>query len=79
MRSCLFPLYEVEHGVSKLNYNPEKAGQKIPMKELFQSLGSAFAHLASAEFAPIAEEIQKEKEVDRRWRRLVEMDANPLL
>ena len=77
VKSCLFPLYEVEHGVTKLDYNPEKAGQKIPMKELFQTMGSAFAHLAGEEFAPITEEIQKE--VDRRWRRLVEMDSNPLL
>jgi pyruvate ferredoxin oxidoreductase alpha subunit len=74
VKSCLFPLYEVEHGITKLNYNPEKAGQKIPVKDLFQSMGSAFAHLASEEFAPVAEEIQRE--VDRRWRRLVEMDTN---
>jgi pyruvate ferredoxin oxidoreductase alpha subunit len=77
VKSCLFPLYEVEHGVTKLNYNPEKAGQKIPVKELFQSMGSAFAHLASDDFAPTTEEIQKE--VDRRWKRLLEMDANPAL
>ncbi len=77
VKSCLLPVYEVEHGVTKLNYNPEKAGQKIPVKELFQRMGSAFAHLASEDFAPITEEIQKE--VDRRWRRLLEMDANPAL
>jgi hypothetical protein len=47
------------------------------MKELFQSMGSAFAHLAGEEFAPVTEEIQKE--VDRRWKRLVEMDAHPAL
>jgi len=40
-------------------------------------MGTAFAHLATDEFAPITEEIQKE--VDRRWKRLLEMDANPLL
>ena len=63
--------------MTKLNCNPEKGGQKISVKELFQSMGSAFAHLAGEEFAPVAEEIQKE--VDRRRRRLAEMDANPLL
>ena len=77
VKSCLFPLYEVEHGVTKLNSNPQKSGQKLPVKELFLGMGSAFAHLASAEFVPVAEEIQKE--VDRRWGRLVEMDSNPLL
>ena len=77
MKSCLFPLYEIEHGITKLNYSPEKAGQKIPVKELFQSMGSAFAHLASEKFADVTEEIQKE--VDRRWQRLLAMDANPAL
>ena len=77
VKSCLFPLYEVEHGKTKLNYNPERAGLKIPVKELFTSMGSAFAHLAGEQFADVAAEIQKE--VDRRWKRLVEMDANPAL
>ena len=77
IKSCLFPLYEIEHGKTKVNYNPEKAGQKIPVKDLFASMGSAFAHLTSEEFAPITEEVQKE--VDRRWKRLLEMDANPAL
>lgn len=45
MKSCLFPLYENERGITKLNYNPEKAGQKIPVKEPFLSMGSAFGHL----------------------------------
>jgi pyruvate ferredoxin oxidoreductase alpha subunit len=77
VKSCLFPLYEIERGITKLNYNPEKAGQKIPVRELFQTLGSVFAHLASEKFAEVTEEIQKE--VDRRWQRLLAMDANPAL
>jgi pyruvate ferredoxin oxidoreductase alpha subunit len=77
VKSCLFPLYEIEFGITRLNYNPEKAGQKIPVKELLLSMGSAFAHLASEKFADVTEEIQKE--VDRRWQRLLAMDANPAL
>ncbi len=77
VKSCLFPLYEIEHGKTRLNYNPEKSGQKIPVKELFASMGSAFAHLSTEQFASVADEIQRE--VDRRWKRLVEMDANPAL
>jgi pyruvate ferredoxin oxidoreductase alpha subunit len=77
VKSCLFPLYEVEHGITKLNYNPEKAGQKLPVKDLVASMGTAFAHLADEKFADVTEEIQQE--VDRRWRRLLEMDANPVL
>jgi pyruvate ferredoxin oxidoreductase alpha subunit len=77
VKSCLFPLYEVEHGKTKLNYNPEKAGLKVPVKELFATMGSAFAHLVSDEFSAVTDEIQKE--VDHRWKRLVEMDSNPAL
>lgn len=77
VKSCLFPLYEVEHGITKLNYNPEKAGQKLPVRDLFAGMGTAFAHLADERFADVTEEIQQE--VDRRWRRLLEMDSNPLL
>jgi pyruvate ferredoxin oxidoreductase alpha subunit len=77
VKSCLFPLYEIERGITKLNYNPEKAGQKVPVRELFQTMGSAFAHLASEKFADVTAEIQRE--VDRHWQRLLEMDANPVL
>jgi pyruvate ferredoxin oxidoreductase alpha subunit len=77
VKSCLFPLYEVERGITKLNYNPEKAGQKLPVRDLFASMGTAFAHLADEKFADVTAEIQQE--VDRRWRRLLEMDSNPLL
>ena len=75
VKSCLFPLYEIERGITKLNYSPEKAGQKISVKELFQSMGSVFAHLASEKFAEVTEEIQEE--ADRRWQHLLPLDANP--
>jgi pyruvate ferredoxin oxidoreductase alpha subunit len=77
VKSCLFPLYEVERGITKLNYNPEKAGQRLPVRDLFATMGTAFAHLADEHFADVTEAIQQE--VDRRWRRLLEMDSNPLL
>ncbi len=77
VKSCLFPLYEVQHGITRLNYNPEKAGQKNPVADAFAIMGKAFAHLAKPEFADVAAQIQAE--VDRRWTRLLEMDANPKL
>ena len=77
VKSCLFPLYEVEHGITKLSYNPEKAGQKLPVTEALALMGKAFGHLAGPKYADVAAEIQAE--VDRRWARLLEMDANPKL
>jgi pyruvate ferredoxin oxidoreductase alpha subunit len=77
VKTCLHPLYEVEKGITKLNYNPEKAGKKAPVTDLFKILGTAFRHLATPEYQDIALEIQNE--VDRRWERLVEMEANPKL
>ncbi len=77
VKSCLFPLYEVHHGITRLNYNPEKAGQKIPVTNAFAIMGKAFSHLAAPKYADLAAEIQTE--VDRRWARLLEMDANPKL
>lgn len=77
VKSCLFPLYEVERGVTKLSYNPEKAKLKIPVTDAFAIMGKAFSHLATPEYADVAAAIQVE--VDRRWARLLEMDANPKL
>lgn len=77
VKSCLHPLYEVVNGKTILNYNPEKLGKKVPVSELFKIMGPAFSHLIHPSNADLLEEIQKE--VDRRWRRLVEMDANQYL
>lgn len=77
VNACLHPLFEIEHGVTSLSVNPEKQGKKIPVVEAFKMMGSAFAHLATPEYAELAEEIQQE--VDRRWARLVAMAENPLL
>ncbi len=77
VKSCLFPLYEVHHGITKLSYNPEKAQQKIPVTDALAIMGKAFSHLAIPQHKDVAAEIQTE--VDRRWARLIEMDANPKL
>ncbi len=74
VKSCLHPLYEVDHGVTRLNYNPEKLGRKVPVAELFRVMGPAFSHLIAPENAAILDDIQNE--VDRRWRRLLAMDAS---
>ncbi len=77
VKSCLFPLYEIEHGITRINYDPEKTGRKIPVQKAFEVMGTAFSHLTRKEFEEVARDIQEE--TDRRWNRLKELDANPKL
>jgi pyruvate ferredoxin oxidoreductase alpha subunit len=77
VKSCLHPLFEVESGVTTLNYDPEKTNAKAPVTSAFKLMGSAFAHLASDKCAKIAEEIQAD--VDARWARLKARSENPVL
>lgn len=73
---CYFPLYEVERGITTLTYDPEKNNKKIPVAEWLGMMGRT-KHLAKAEYASIAEEIQAE--VDRRFARLKAKAEHPLL
>jgi pyruvate ferredoxin oxidoreductase alpha subunit len=77
VRSCLHPLFEVEEGITKLSYNPEKVNKKVPVSDAFKLMGAAFRHLTTPEYADLLGEIQTE--IDRRWDRLKELDANPKL
>jgi len=77
VKSCIHPLYEVENGITTLNYDPEKANAKIPVTEAFKVMGSIFAHLAGDKCAHIAEQVQQE--VDTRWERLKARAENPKL
>ncbi|RMG57003.1 MAG: pyruvate synthase [Deltaproteobacteria bacterium] len=73
---CFFPLYEVEHGITTLNYDPEEKGKKVPVTEWLKYMGKT-KHLFRPECKPELEAFQAE--VDRRWRRLKEMHKNPYL
>ena len=77
VKSCLHPLYEVENGVTTLNYDPEKNNAKIPVVDALKMMGGLFSHLATEKFAHEAEAIQHE--VDIRWERLKARAENPLL
>ncbi len=77
VKSCLHPLYEIEHSVTTLNYDPEKVNAKLPIVELFKAMGTAYAHLTGEKFADVTAEIQQE--VDRRWARLKAQSENPTL
>lgn len=64
---CYFPLYEIENGITTINYNPEAGKKKIPVAKWLESMGRT-RHLVGGDYQEVVEEIQSE--VDRRWERL---------
>ena len=74
--SCFFPLYEVEQGKTRLSYDPEKNGKKIPVLSWLSMMGRT-KHLGKAEYQEIVEDLQRE--TDRRFMRLREKAENPYL
>jgi len=74
--SCFFPLYEVEDGITTINYDPEEKGKKVSVTEWLKHMGKT-KHMFRPECKPELEEFQSE--VDRRWIRLKEMHKNPYL
>ncbi|MDR3253744.1 MAG: hypothetical protein LBT07_02115 [Endomicrobium sp.] len=61
VETCIWPSYEVENGVYKINVKPK---EKKPVTE-FLKLQGRFKHLFKPENAHILEEIQKN--VDEKW------------
>ncbi|MGE5700624.1 MAG: thiamine pyrophosphate-dependent enzyme, partial [Deltaproteobacteria bacterium] len=74
--SCFFPLYEIEHGITTINYDPEEKGKKVPVTEWVKQMGKT-KHMLKPDCKPVLDAFQAE--VDRRWLRLKEMHKNPLL
>jgi len=74
--SCFFPLYEVEHGITTINYDPEEKGRKVPVTEWIKQMGKT-KHMLKPDCKDVLDSFQAE--VDRRWLRLKEMHKNPLL
>jgi pyruvate ferredoxin oxidoreductase alpha subunit len=64
---CYFPLYEVEQGVTKLSFDPEKTGKKIPVTDWLSMMGRT-KHLVKDEYKDVAERLQQE--TDRRFEAL---------
>ena len=73
---CYFPLYEIENGITNINYNPEDKNKKINVLEWLSMMGRT-KHLKDKKYKYIVDEIQEE--IDRRWERLKAQDSNPLL
>jgi len=77
VNACLHPLFEIEHGVTTVTYDPEAKKSKIPVTDAFAKMGGGFKHLCAPGNATLAAEVQAE--VDRRWARLKAMSASELL
>lgn len=70
VESCLWPLYEIEEGVLKINYRPKN---KIPVTDFFK-LQTRFKHLfKKPEYQKIIDEVQTK--VDKDWERLQNLDG----
>ncbi len=76
VKCCYNPLYEVENGITKINYNPELKGDKIPVGDWFKMMGRT-KHLVQEEYRDILSAVQNE--VDKRWERLKAMDKSEVL
>lgn len=62
---CYFPLYEVEQGVTRLSYDPEKQGRKIPVIDWLSMMGRT-KHLKKEEYKEVVKRMQQE--IDYRYR-----------
>ncbi len=74
--SCFYPLYEVEHGVTTITYNPEDKNKRVAVGDWLKMMGKT-KHLLKAENADLLKEF--EHEVDRRWNRLKARHENEYL
>ena len=61
---CYFPLYEVEEGRTKLSYDPEKRGEKIPVVDWLSMMGRT-KHLQKEEYGAVVDALQQE--IDGRF------------
>ena len=73
---CYFPLYEVERGITTLNYNPEQNGKKIPVLDWLAMMGRT-KPLKKEEYKEVVKSLQIE--VDRRFRCLLAKSESPYL
>ena len=71
---CYFPLYEVEEGRTKLSYDPEKRGEKIPVIEWLSMMGRT-KHLQKEEYQTVVNALQGE--IDQRFYALKRKTETP--
>ena len=76
VESCFFPIYEIEDGITTINYDPEAKGKKVPVSEWVKLMGKS-KHLLKPENKHLLDELQEK--VDWRWKRLKARHENPIL
>ncbi len=74
--SCFFPLYEIERGVTRITYDPDPIGRRVPVGDWLKLMGKT-KHLGKPENEAMLALI--ETEVERRWQRLRAKHDHPLL
>lgn len=74
--SCFFPLYEVEHGVTTLTYDPEAKKKRIDVTGWLELMGKT-KHLLKEESHEMLQLFRDE--VERRWRMLKAKHESPYL
>jgi pyruvate ferredoxin oxidoreductase beta subunit len=67
--TCIWPLYEVEDGVTTISYKPK---ERKPVREWLKSQGR-FRHVFAPQNEHLIDEIQQE--VDRKWEALLAQEA----
>ncbi len=73
---CFFPLYEVEQGITRLSYDPEALGRKVPVTDWLSRMGRT-KHLLKEQYREVTDAFQAE--TDRRYARLKARAADPIL
>lgn len=76
VQSCYHPLYEIEHGITSISYDPEANAKKMPLIDWLKMMGRT-KHLQKPEYEAIVAQMQAE--VDRRWQRLKARAQSDLL
>ena len=76
VNSCFFPLYEVEHGVTTLTYNPEDKKKRIELSGWLKMMGKT-KHLLNDNSKEMLKSF--ENEVQRRWNMLKVKHESPYL
>jgi pyruvate ferredoxin oxidoreductase alpha subunit len=71
-----FPLYEVEQGITKITYDPDRGRHRVDVRDWLEVMGKT-RHLLQPQYAPQLEAL--EAEIERRWQRLKAMHEHPQL
>jgi pyruvate ferredoxin oxidoreductase alpha subunit len=74
--SCFFPIYEVEHGITNITYDPELLGRRRRITDWLGQMGKT-KHLMKEGNEEALNAITAE--VERRWRRIKAMHDHPEL